>query len=113
VGSTPEIAYLAEAICHTSDLQVQTSYQVKALISDSKIKTCRDHEEDEGRINTDLLSRFIIVGGPLIQPGPNMQDQLVRQVRYSIDVCLPVHVEYFQLITDKNILKHSLVSFNL
>jgi hypothetical protein len=50
------------------------------LINDNKIKVCKDFEEEEGRINTDLLSRFIIVGGPLIQPGPSMQDQLVRQV---------------------------------
>jgi hypothetical protein len=81
-SSTPEIAYLREAVGHVSDIQAQNSFLLKTLLNDSKIKTARDHEEDEGRINTDLLSRFIIVGGPLIQPGPSMQDQLVRQVLF-------------------------------
>jgi hypothetical protein len=79
-SSTPEIAYLTEAIGHVSDVQAQNSFLLKTLLNDSKVKTYRDHEEDEGRINTDLLHRFIIVGGPLIQPRPSMQDQLVRQV---------------------------------
>jgi len=86
--STPEIAYLTEAIGHVSDVQAHNSFMLKSLLNDSKIKTCRDHEEDEGRINTDLLSRLIIVGGPLIQPRPSMQDQLVCQVR-SFSYLLP------------------------
>jgi hypothetical protein len=80
--TTPEINYLTEAVSHVSDIQAQNSFLLKALINDNKIKVCKDFEEEEGRINTDLLSRFIIVGGPLIQPGPSMQDQLVRQVQY-------------------------------
>jgi len=80
VFSKPEIARITEAIGYASDLQVQTSFQVRALINDKKIKACEDYEEKEGRINCDLLKRLIIVGGPLIQPGPSMQDQLVKQV---------------------------------
>jgi hypothetical protein len=64
---------------------------VKLLMSESKIKTCRDHEEDEGRINTDMLNRLIIVGGPLIQPGPGMQDQLIKQVFIYLDF----YITYF------------------
>ena len=75
-----ELAYLTEAVGYASNLQAQTSFLVRALLNESKLKTCRDHEEDEGRINTDMLNRVIIVGGPLIQAGPGMQDQLVRQV---------------------------------
>jgi hypothetical protein len=45
-----------------------------------KAKTCHDNEEEEGRINSDLLHRLIITGGPLIQAGDNMQDLLVKQV---------------------------------
>jgi hypothetical protein len=78
--SSPEVAYLTEAVGHVSDVQAQNSFLLKMLINDNKIKACKDAEEEEGRINTDLLSRLIIVGGPLIQPGPSMQDQLVRQV---------------------------------
>ena len=79
-SSTPEIAYLTEAVSHVSDVQAQNSFLLRSLINESKIKVCKDFEEEEGRINTDLLSRLIIVGGPLIQPRPGMQDQLVRQV---------------------------------
>jgi hypothetical protein len=93
LSSKPEIAYLTEAIGHASDIQVQNSFQIKVLQNESKIKTCRDFEEEEGRINTDLLSRLIIVGGPLIQPGPSMQDQLVKQV--WICQFVPFHVIIF------------------
>jgi hypothetical protein len=83
-SNTPEIAYLTEAVSHVSDIQAQNSFLLKALINENKIKVSKDHEEDEGRINTDLLSRLIIVGAPLIQPGPSMQDQLVRQVYFTL-----------------------------
>jgi len=88
-SSTPEIAYLTEAVSHVSDIQAQNSFLLRALISENKIKVCKDFEEEEGRINCDLLNRLIIVGGPLIQPGPGMQDQLVRQV------CINVTCSYF------------------
>ncbi len=76
--------YLTEAVSHVSDIQAQNSFLLKSLINENKIKVCKDHEEDEGQINTDLLSRLIIIGGPLIQPGPSMQDQLVRQVCFNV-----------------------------
>ncbi len=82
-SNTPEIAYLTEAVSHVSDIQAQNSFLLKALINENKIKVSKDHEEEEGRINTDLLHRLIIVGAPLIQPRPGMQDQLVRQVCFS------------------------------
>ncbi len=83
-SNTPEIAYLTEAVSHVSDVQAQNSFLLRSLINENKIKVCKDFEEEEGRINNDLLSRLIIVGGPLIQPGPGMQDQLVRQVWFSL-----------------------------
>jgi hypothetical protein len=83
LSTKPELAYLTEAIGHASDIQAQTSFQVKALLNDKRIKACGDFEEKEGRINCDLLSRLIFVRGPLIQPGPSMQDQLVKQVFYE------------------------------
>jgi hypothetical protein len=85
LATKPELAYLTEAVGYASNLQAQTSFLVRALLNESKLKTCRDHEEDEGRINTDMLNRVIIVGGPLIQAGPGMQDQLVRQVVHRYD----------------------------
>jgi hypothetical protein len=76
----PELTYLTEAVGYNSDLQAQTNYLVRGLINDYKIKKCKDFEEEEGRINSDMLKRLIIVGAPLIQAGPGMQDQLVKQV---------------------------------
>ena len=81
LSATPEqFAYLAEAVNYVSDVQAQTHHQVRALINKDRIKDCRDHEEDEGRINCDMLHRFIIVGGSFVAAGLNMQDQLVRNV---------------------------------
>jgi hypothetical protein len=62
-SNTPEIAYLTEAVSHVSDVQAQNSFLLRSLINENKIKVCKDFEEEEGRINNDLLSRLIIVGG--------------------------------------------------
>ncbi len=71
-----------------SDVQAQTTFRVGILEDWKKLKDCKDFEEDEGRINTDLLSRLIIVGGPLVQAGPTMQATLVHQVfRFCISSC--------------------------
>ncbi len=75
-----QFAYFAEAIGVVSGQQSQSSFRLSLLENSNKVKTCRDHEEDEGRINTDLLNRVIIVGGPLIPAGDDLQDLLVRQV---------------------------------
>jgi hypothetical protein len=82
--STPELNYVAEAIGHVSAIQAQTSFQLKLLQDENKVRVCKDFEEEEGRMNTDMLNRLIIVGGPLIQAGPGMQDQLVKQVLHFI-----------------------------
>ncbi len=75
-----QFAYLTEAIGVVSGQQSQSSFRLSLLENSNKVKTCRDHEEDEGRINTDLLNRFIIVGGPLIPAGDDLQDLLIPQV---------------------------------
>lgn len=77
---TEQFAHLTEAIGVVSGQQCQYNFRLALLENSNKVKTCRDHEEDEGRINTDLLHRLIIVGGPLIPPGDNLQDLLIRQV---------------------------------
>jgi len=71
---------VTESIGHVSDVTAQNTFRISALECSNKLKTCEGFEEKEGRINTDLLIRLIIVGGPLIQPGQNMQDQLMKQV---------------------------------
>ncbi len=80
--SPPEeqVAYLTEAIGVVSGQQSQSQFRLSLLENSNKVKTCRDYEEDEGRINVDLLNRVIIVGGPLIPPSDDLQDLLIRQV---------------------------------
>ncbi len=75
-----QFAHVTEAIGHVSDVTAQNTFRIGALESSKRVKDCEAFEEKEGRINTDLLNRLIIVGGPLIQPGQNMQDQLMKQV---------------------------------
>jgi len=77
-----QFAHLAEAVGHVSDLQMQTAFCVKLLQNDAKVKNCRDHEEDEGRINCDMANRLVVLGGQLVQFSQTMQDQLVKNVSY-------------------------------
>jgi hypothetical protein len=74
------------AVSNVSDHQVQSTYRVGVLENQSRVKSCEFLEEKEGRINSDLLNRFVILGGPFVQAGPDMQDLLVKQV----------HSVYFQ-----------------
>ncbi len=62
-----------------SDLQVQITYRIRALEDTYKLKACLDHEEDEGRVNTDMLDCFILIGGPLIKASTGLQDALIKQ----------------------------------
>jgi hypothetical protein len=79
---TEQFAHVTEAVGHVSDVTAQNTFRISALECSNRIKVCEGFEEKEGRINTDLLSRLVIVGGPLIQPGENMQDQLKKQVDF-------------------------------
>jgi hypothetical protein len=75
-----QFSYLAEAIGIWSNLSTQTDYRVRVLEHRDRQKTCRDYEEDEGRFNTDMLDRFVVIGGPAIPLGEGMQALLVQQV---------------------------------
>jgi hypothetical protein len=75
-----QVAYLTEAIGVVSGQQSQSQFRLSLLENSNKVKTCRDYEEAEGRINVNLLNRVIIVGGPLIPPSDDLQDLLIRQV---------------------------------
>jgi hypothetical protein len=83
LSATPEqFAYIASTVGHVSDVQSQTLYRVKILEDDKKVKACHDAEEKEGRINCDMLSRFVIIGGPVVPASPELQAQLVSQVYF-------------------------------
>jgi len=81
VAAGPEqFGFLSDAISTISDLQAQNHYMLRLLESKNKIKTCRDYEEAEGRMNTDMLNRLIIIGGPLLPASEELQKGLVAQV---------------------------------
>jgi hypothetical protein len=73
---------VTDAVGYVSDVTAQNTFRISALECSNRLKVCEGFEEKEGWINTDLLNRLIIVGGPLIQPGQSMQDQLMKQVKF-------------------------------
>ncbi len=63
-----------------SDNQVQLAHRVKAIEDEGRLKKCEDYEEKEGWMNTDMLRRFIVLGGPHFEADPNLQIRLTEQV---------------------------------
>jgi hypothetical protein len=85
---------LSTAINYVSDQQVQNTYRVSILESKERLKTCENLEEKEGRINCDLLNRFVLIGAPFVPAGPDMQAHLVSQVlNISLLSLLPLALE--------------------
>ena len=65
---------------HVSEVQTQNTYRVSILENKERVSKCQTYEEKEGRINTDLAHRFVIIGGTFVPAGPDMQPQLVQRV---------------------------------
>jgi hypothetical protein len=61
------------------------------LQNNEKVKNCKDFEEEEGRINCDMQHRFVVAGGPFVQAGAGMQEELVKNVRYFTFDVSPSH----------------------
>jgi hypothetical protein len=78
--------HIIKAVSVISENQAQMGHVVRALQDKDKMRDCESREEKEGRMNCDLLDRFIVIGGPFFDPGPNLQTQLQEQVPspYSI-----------------------------
>ncbi len=51
-------------------------------------------------MNCDLLDRFVVIGGPFIDPGPNLQSQLQEQVLFLLKQMMPC---MYQAVGDINI----------
>jgi hypothetical protein len=69
-----------KAVNVVSENQAQLGHVVRALQDKDRMRDCEDMEEKEGRMNCDLLNRFVVIGGPYFEPGPNLQSQLQEQV---------------------------------
>jgi hypothetical protein len=67
------------AVSVVSKNQVQLSHAVKAIQNKDRLRDCKDSEEKEGRLNCDMLNRFIICS-PYFDPGPELQSALQGQV---------------------------------
>jgi len=71
---------VVSAVNVVSENQAQLGHEVKAMKNKDRLRDCKDHEEKEGRMNCDMLNRFIVIGGPYIDPGLNQQSALQAQV---------------------------------
>jgi hypothetical protein len=72
--------YVMTAVNVVSENQAQLSHAVKAIQNKDRLRDCKDCEEKEGRMNCDMLNRFIVIGGPYFDPGLNLQASLQAQV---------------------------------
>jgi hypothetical protein len=81
-GSEPtdQFVHLVKTVNVVSENQAQLAHVVQALQDKDKMRDCEDSEEKEGRMNCDLLNRFVVIGGPFFEPGPNLQSKLQEQV---------------------------------
>ncbi len=81
-GSEPPVQFvhLIKAVNVVSENQAQLGHVVRALQDKDRMRDCEDSEEKEGRMNCDLLNRFIVIGGPFLDPGLNLQSKLQEQV---------------------------------
>ncbi len=67
-----------------SENQAQLSHAVREIKDKDKLRDCEASEEKEGRMNCDMLNRFVMIGGPYFDPGPNLQNSLQEQVLYIL-----------------------------
>jgi hypothetical protein len=75
-----QFVHLVSTVNVVSENQAQLGHEVKAIKAKDHLRDCKDHEEKEGRLNYDMLNRFIVIGGPYIDPGINQQQALQSQV---------------------------------
>jgi hypothetical protein len=68
------------AVSVVSEKQVQLSHAVKAIQNKDRLRDCKTSEEEEGRLNCDMLNHFIVIGGPYFDPGLELQSALQGQV---------------------------------
>jgi len=83
-GSEPpdQFVHIIKAVSLVSENQAQLGHVVRALQDKDKMRDCEEQEEKEGRMNCDLLDRFIVIGGPFFEPGDDLQAKLQEQVAY-------------------------------
>jgi hypothetical protein len=60
--SSTQYNHVVAAINVVSEEQAQLSHAVKAIQNKDRLRDCKAHEEQEGRMNFDMLNRFIVIG---------------------------------------------------
>jgi hypothetical protein len=78
--ASAQFSHIVSTVSVVSENQAQLGHAVKAIQNKDKVRDCKDAEEKEGRMNCDMLNRFIVIGGPYFDPGPNLQQNLQDQV---------------------------------
>lgn len=54
--------------------------QIQILSDQLTVTRCQQAEETCGRMNVDALNHFIVIGGPLLPQGDDLQTKLKQQV---------------------------------
>jgi hypothetical protein len=67
--------FIVSTINAISEDQAQLKHTVKAMQNKDKLRDCKNHEEQEGRQNCDLLT-------PYFDPGQELQSALQEQVLF-------------------------------
>jgi hypothetical protein len=88
---------MVAAISVVSENQTQLTHAVKAIQNKDRLRDCKASEEEEGRMNCDMLNRFIVIGGPYFDPSPNLQGNLQEQVWPNF--CLADLIFYHQILS--------------
>ncbi len=78
--SQAQFVHLVSTVNVVSENQAQLRHEVKAIKAKDHLRDCKDHEEKESWLNYDMLNRFIVIGGPYLDPGIHQQRALQAQV---------------------------------
>jgi hypothetical protein len=93
IADTPaQFNHLVSAVSVVSENQAQLSHAIKAIQNKDRLRDCKNSEEQEGRMNCDMLNRFIVIGGPYFDPGPELQGALQNQVLDILHPYLPLSI---------------------
>jgi hypothetical protein len=78
--ASSQFNHVQTTINFVSANQAELRHAVKAIQNKDRLWDCKAYEEKEGRQNCDMLNRFIVIGGPYFDPGPELQQSLQDQV---------------------------------
>lgn len=77
--------YTSSVVVALSATVASHQIQIKQLSDRLLLTACQHAEESCGRVNTDSLNRFVIIGAPYLEQSDQLQSRLKSQVCFFID----------------------------